>query len=134
MPLADRRGVVALRAQERSDGGAARFDEIAAAAVEHAGLQARPPAVAPGEDAVTRGRADGRRRMHVSEADAFGGQACGVRRQGAGVAVVALEIAPAEVVAEDADDVRALGGRGGRSGERSGQRGQELAAKQSVVS
>ena len=58
---------------------ATRLDERLPVPVEDASLQASAPGVAPGEQAVARGRTHGRRRVRVGEAPAFAGEPVEVR-------------------------------------------------------
>jgi len=69
------------------------------------------PRVAPGQDRRAAGRAL-RLHVHVGEAQALGGQLVDARRRRAArrPAAVHTELAVAEVVDQDEEDVRLLGG------------------------
>ena len=126
VPLADAGGGVALVLEQARDGEPARLDERRRAALQHAALQRTAPGVAAGQDAVARGRADGRGTMGVGEDHAFARQAVEVRRADFGFRVEAAQVAVAEVVGEDEDDVGPRGGSGERGGR--GAQFQEIAS------
>lgn len=105
MPFADRRGGVAPLPEQRGDGEAAGPDQGRVEAVQHPAFQPRPPAVTSREQAIAGGRADGRGRVRVGEPHAFSRQAVDVRRGNLGLRVVAGDIAVAEIVGKDKNDV-----------------------------
>ena len=123
VPLADAGRRVAVLLQQRGHGWTVGVDEGLRPPREHGALEARAPRVASRENRITRRRADGRRGVGIGEAHALARQAVEVRRGDLRVTVVTAEVAVAEVIGEDVDDVRArrLGGlrwhRGNRDGE-----------------
>ncbi len=91
----------------------------AAGVAPHAGVAG----VAPGHEHGARGRADRRAGVEVGEAQALGGQPVEVRRANELLAVGA-DVAVAEVVGEDEDDVRPRrGSREHRRGRQDGRQG-----------
>jgi len=121
VPLADKARCVTVFLQERGDGGAGGFDEERVEGVGDAAVIERgAPAIATGDEGVTRRRADGGRRIGGGEAAAFAREA--IKIWGAderGVGTVGPEAAVAVVVGEDDDDV----GRGRRGGAGDGEEG-----------
>ena len=112
MPLTDARGVIARIAQQRRDRRAVRLDEGVAVAPQHAARQPRAPGVAAGEQAVARRRAQGRGRMRVGEPQSLARQAIEVRCGNAAGGIERADVAVAQIVSQDQDDV-GTGLRGG---------------------
>ena len=109
MPFAEAGGAVALRLEHPRHREPARRDQRRRPAPEHAALQARPPVVATGEEAVARRRADARGRMPVREAPAFGRQTVEVRGRDFARRVVGPHVPVALVVGQDQEDVGSVG-------------------------
>jgi hypothetical protein len=122
MPFADDARRVARRLQHRGERRPAGLDDQVGVAGEDARALA-PPGVFAGEERVARGRARRRRRVGVGEAQAPGGQGVDRGRPDLGRAVAA-DVAVAEIVGVDEDDVRAAGrhalAASGREGGRGG--------------
>ena len=110
VPLADAVGAVPLPPQQPGHGEAVGLDESALPLPEDAPLQARAPAVAPGEHGVAAGRAHAGGSVGVGEAHALGGEAVQVRRGDPRFGVVAARVPVAEVIGQDEDDVRLFQG------------------------
>ncbi|MEN9633397.1 MAG: hypothetical protein RL077_1801 [Verrucomicrobiota bacterium] len=110
MPFADVRGGVAGGAKRACDVGHAGLQPVAHAArgVRRLGGIVAVDAVArrnlPGEKTAAAGRADGSGDIKLGEQRAIGGEPVEVGRLGEGV-TVAAQIAPAEIVGEDEEDV-----------------------------
>jgi hypothetical protein len=105
VPLADARGVIALLPQHAGDGQTARLDEVGRVSPKNTSGQRRPPAIAARQDAIARRRANGRRRVHVREADPLRGKFIRVGRRDCRLGVVAVEITPTEIVGQDVDNI-----------------------------
>jgi len=105
VPLADAGGGVAVPLEQRGHRQTVGFDQGLAVAAEHAFLEARPPAVAPGQEAVPRGGADRRGRVRVGEPNPLRGQSIHRRRRHFRLPTVAAGIAVPQVVGENEDDV-----------------------------
>lgn len=128
MPLADAGGVIARIAEQRWQRDAARFDERVAVPPQHAARHPSSPRVSSGEQGIARRRAHGRCGVGVGESQPFARQPIEVRRRDAPGRVERSDIAVAEIVSEDQDDIRPRLRRGG--GNRSGggnQGGDEVA-------
>ena len=106
MPLADRRGAVAVGLEQGPQGRPVRREQGRAVAAEHAARQPGAPRVAPGEERVAGRRAHGGRRVGVDEAHALAGEAVDVRGGDARLRMHGPDVAPAEVVGEDEHHVR----------------------------
>ena len=120
VPLAHGGGGVALASQHLGQGQPTRLDQARSAdsredAAAVAGTETHPSR----EEAITRGRADRRGGVRVREAETFPGQSVEVRRGDLRSRVVAADIAVAQVIGQDHDDVGPT--RGGRGGQRRGQ-------------
>ena len=113
VPLAHAGGVVARAFDERGQRHAIWLDQRRRIAVEHARLEPRAPRVAPGQQAVARGRANGRRGVRVGESHALAGQAIDAWRRVFRLGVVAPRIAIAHVVSQDDNDIGPAGFFGG---------------------
>jgi len=111
MPLADAGCRVAVGVQESGQGQPPRFDQRRRAPAEDAALQPGSPRVAAGQERVAGGSADRRWTVGIGEPDAFAGQTVEVGSRYSGLRVVGAEVAVAEVVGEDQQDVRPLGPR-----------------------
>src|ERR1043165_3443932 len=100
VPLTDTGSVIAPLTEHGRHSQSAWFNQARRISLQHALLQTRAPAVPASENAVARGCADRRRRMHVREADALPGETIGIRCGHGRIGVVAVEITPAQVVGE----------------------------------
>ena len=129
VPFAEHGGGVAVRLEKRGDGGAAGFDERWTEALEYALFEATAPSVAARQERVAARRAKRGRGVGVGEAEAFAGEAIHVRGLPRAGGVVSGDVADAEVVGEDVDDV---GRRGGVEGGAE-QQGEEQARNHLVV-
>jgi hypothetical protein len=124
VPFSDRGGVVTVSLEERSDRHAVVFDQSRTETTEHAALQSRAPGIAAGEHAVTRGRANGGSAVGVGENHAFPCRAIEIRRGDLAGGIQARDIAVTKIIAQDVDDVGAVGG-GGADDERDEQEQEE---------
>ena len=108
MPLADAGRHITLFFKERRDGFAIRLDERRRFPVEDSLFHAAAPGIAPGEQPVPRGRANGRGRVGVREPHPFTSQPVDARR-GDLRGAVATDVAVTQVVGENDDDVGMAG-------------------------
>ena len=111
VPFPDDARVIAVLPQKRSHGSPPRLDQWLAVAVEHAALEPRAPAIAPGQQAVTGGRAYRRRRMSVGEGHALGGKFVEMRSGDFRFRIQRVNVAVAHVVGEDENDIGMTGSR-----------------------
>ncbi len=106
MPFADSAGVIAELASEAGNGHALRRDERGTPEIDDAGLQRAAPVIAAGEQGVARGRAHAGGGMRIGKTHALCGEAIDVRRVDfATRGIVATDIAVAEVIGKDHDDI-----------------------------
>ena len=112
VPLADRRGAVPVRLQQRAQRRAVGLDQRGDPRQKNASLQPRPPRVPSREEPVARRRADRRRRVRVGEAHALVGEAVDAGRGHRRGRIHRPDVAPAEVVGENDHHVRRRAGRG----------------------
>ena len=113
VPLADRRGPIAVRPQHPADGRRPRPDERPREVFpQHARPEARAPAVPPGQQRIARRGADGRRRVRVGETHPRTGDAVDVGGGEPGFGAHRPHVAPTEIVRQDDDDVGPRSGRG----------------------
>ena len=138
MPFADDGGVITLPLQQVTDGEPVGGDQRLRVAIVNALLQVRAPRVAAGQQAVARGRADGRPAVRIRKRHAFAAQPVEVRcRDFATRRVERLHIAVTEIVGEDQNNVRprdgvdvfrrAGGDAGGRGGSEQREQGEKTA-------
>ena len=105
VPLADPRGVIPRITEQRGDRRPVRLDQRVAVAPQHAPRQPRAPGVPPGEQAVAGRRAHRRRRMSVGQPQALPRQPIEMRCGDPPGRVERADIAVAEIVGQDQDDV-----------------------------
>ena len=105
VPFADEGGCVAVFLEHSGKREAIFFDEAGAAGAGEDAFHAGSKGHASGEDAVAGGRADGGRAVSVGKTKAFAGELVDVGCGNLGLIVVATEIAVAEVVGEDEENV-----------------------------
>ncbi len=105
MPLADAGRAVAFGFEHAGDGGPLGIHERWIDAPEHTGFESGAPAVPTGQESVAGRGADGRRRVSVGEAYAFGGNTIHRGRWNPGVRVVGSNVAIAEIVCEYNHDI-----------------------------
>ena len=109
MPLAHGRGTVAGTLQQQRDSVVLpRVDQRRAEPIQDPAGERRPPRIAPGQQAVTRRRADRRRAVGIGEAHALARQPVDVGRGNLGRGLVRLRVAPAHVIRQHNNDVRQL--------------------------
>ena len=122
MPLADASGDVARPLEQRGERQASLFDQQRVVGPDRAVARPGAPAIAASQQVVAAGRADRRRRVPLGESHPFPRQPVDVRRPDLRRAIAA-DIAVAEVVGENNDDVgppfRGRGKAGGRRASRS---------------
>ncbi len=110
VPFAEHRRGVALLLQQTGECEASRVDQARPA---HAGENAaviQPKRHPAGKQAVARGCANGGGTVRVGEANAFARKPIQVRRGHFALVVVTTDIAVAEVIGEDEEDIRLVGG------------------------
>ena len=109
MPFADGRGLVARGGEARPQRGAAIGNTQRRQPVQNAGRRLVPPSVLAGQQRVARGRANRRGGMSIGEAAPFAGQPIEIRcfdlRRS-----IAAEVAVADVIGQNNDDVGPFGG------------------------
>ena len=105
VPFAEDGGGVAVFAEEARDGGTVRLDERWVVTLQHALFQTSTPCVAAGEERVAGGRTEGRSGVGVRETQASTREAVEVRGLPSALGIVAGDVADAEVVGKDVDDV-----------------------------
>ena len=105
MPFADEGGRVSLSLEHGGKCEAIFLDETGTAGAGEDAFHAGSKGHASGENAVASGRADGGRAVSVGKAEAFAGELVNVGCGNLGLIVVAAEIAVAEVVGKDEEDV-----------------------------
>ena len=112
MPFPDEGAVVALGFEKGGNGGALGCDEAGRVALDDSFLVLGAPAVATGEEAVSSGGADGGAGVGIGENHAFFGEAIDGRGGDfTTLGIEALDVAVAEVITEDEDDVGLLWSR-----------------------
>jgi hypothetical protein len=110
MPFADAGGVVTGLFQQGGDGSFVCLNQRGVVWVEkHALLKAGTPVVAPGQQRIARGSADGRRGMRIGKTHALCGNSVDVRRLSFSGRVG--DIPYAHVIGKDKYDVRFLAAR-----------------------
>lgn len=105
VPFADEGGCVSFSLEHGGECEAIFFDEAGAAGAGEDAFHTGSEGHASGKNAVAGGRADGGRAVSVGKAEAFAGELVDVGCGNLGLIVVATEIAVAEVVGEDEEDV-----------------------------
>lgn len=106
VPFPDNGGVVTLGAEKGGQGGSSGLEEGRAITTNEASGQAATPGIAAGKKVVTGRGADGRGGVGVGEAKSLCSQAVQAGGGEPGFGVVGGEVAPAEVVGENQDNVR----------------------------
>ena len=106
VPLAEARGRIPGLAQHPRESEPPFLDQARAADTGEDAPHPGAEGHAAGEQAVARRRADGGRAVRVGEEHPLRGEAIEVRRRDLALGVVAADVAVAEVVGEDDDDVR----------------------------
>ena len=105
MPLANHGGMIAGALQKMADCGSFGRDEVFASSVENAAGKPGTPVVAPGEQSVASGSADGARRVRVQEGEAFVGHSLQVRRLDFAIGIGGRNVSNAKIVCHHEDDV-----------------------------
>ena len=105
MPLSVHRGGIALVAEHLREGELVRFYEAGSADSLEDASERDSERHSSGEQAVAAGGADGGRRVGIGEPHAFAGESIDVWGFHLGFVVVATQVAVAEVVGEDEEDV-----------------------------
>ena len=106
MPFPYTGRVVSLLLQHARHGEPVVFNQVRRIAPQHALLQSGSPAIPARHYAVARRRADRGWRVHVGEAHALACQPVRIGGWDGGLRVVAFQIAPAQIVGQDIDDIR----------------------------
>ena len=104
MPFADGGGLVALLLEHGGYSEAIRLDEGRLEPPEHPRLEARPPAIAPREDAVEAGGANGSGRVGVGKVHPLPRQAVHVGRADL-FRAIAAQVTVSHVIGHDIDDI-----------------------------
>ena len=105
VPFAEDGGGVAVFAEEARDSGTVRLDERWVVTLQHALFQTSTPCIAAGEERVAGGSTEGGSGVGVRETQASTREAVEVRRSPGALGIVARDVADAEVVGKDVDDV-----------------------------
>ena len=92
-------------------GRAIALDQRLAVPVENPLLEPAAPTVAPRQQPVAGGRANGGRCMGVGERHPVGGEAVDARREDCGVRVQRPDVSVTHVIGQDEYDVRSAGGK-----------------------
>jgi hypothetical protein len=129
MPFANSRGVVAERLKHPPHGQPVLFDQRLVPWPQHLRLQFRAPRIPPGQKPVACRRADAARGVRIRELHSLAGEAVDVGSGYAGIRIIHADVAVAEIVGKDDNDVRAIGALRGQAECRSRGRGfQELSS------
>ena len=105
VPFADEGGCVSFSLEHGGECESILFDEAGASGAGEDAFHAGSEGHASGEDAVAGGRADGGGAVSVGKTESFAGELVDVGCGDFGLVVVATEVAVAEVVGEDEEDV-----------------------------
>lgn len=105
MPFADEGGCVSFSLEHGRECEAIFFDEAGASGAGEDAFHAGSKSHASGENAIASGRADSGRAVGVGKAESFAGELVDVGCGNFGLIVVATEVAVAEVVGKNEEDV-----------------------------
>ena len=110
MPLSHKGCVVALVLQKSRQSHPVFRDEWWLVASDHPFLQARSPSIASGKQTVSRRRAAGCIAMGIGESLGLGAKPVEIRRRNLVFRVVSLNVTDSEVVGQNENDIRLVGG------------------------